>query len=529
MSYRVWGWGDAADEPRAADLEAMAPFVEQATGVLAQPPQVPAALAELPPSRHLAGLPTSLRALASDDPVDRARHGIGRSYRDLARAMAGRIDHPPDLVLRPRDEEDVTAVLDWAGDAGIPLIPFGGGSSVVGGVEPRGLPAAVSLDLSRLAGLVEVDAGSRAVRLRAGTFGPAAEQALAPHGLTLRFYPQSFERSTVGGWLATRAAGHFSTRLTHIDDLVEQVRAVTPVGVWESRRLPGSGAGPSPDRMLLGSEGTLGVVTEAWLRAQPRPTHRWAATLAAPDLAAGGRAVRSLVHAGLLPATCRLVDSGEAALTGTLATGEAVLVLGLESLGAPLEQEAEFALGLCRDAGLRVVEAAHVRPAGGAATDRGGAGQAWRSTFVRAPYLREQLMLLGVLVETLETAITWDRFEALVAEVTAATTLALRRVCGGGRVTCRLTHVYADGCAPYFTVFAPARRGSEVAQWDEVKAAAGEAILAAGGTITHHHAVGRDHRPWYDRQRPDPFALALAGAKAAVDPAGILNPGVLLG
>ncbi|MCW2608571.1 MAG: linked oxidase domain protein [Frankiales bacterium] len=517
-SYAVWGWGTPDDEPRHADLEALAPFVQQSTGVAVQEPQRPAALQELAPSRRLPDLPAPLRALASDAPADRLRHGLGRSYRDLVRGIGGEVPSPADLVLRPRDEADVVAVLDWAGSTGVPLVPFGGGSSVVGGVEPTGLDAPVSLDLGLLAGLVEVDATSRAVLLRAGTFGPAAEEALKPHGLTLRFYPQSFERSTVGGWVATRAAGHFSTRLTHVDDLVESVRAVTPSGTWESRRLPGSGAGPSPDRLLLGSEGTLGVVTQAWLRAQPRPAHRWAATLAAPSFAAGAQAVRALVQAGLSPATCRLVDPGESALTGTLATGEAALVLGLESLRVPLQAEAEVALEVCRDAGLRVVEAG----------DRGEAGQAWRSTFVRAPYLREQLVLLGVLVETFETACTWDRLDALVAGVTAAVTDALQRVCGGGAVTCRLTHVYPDGAAPYFTVLAPARRGSEVAQWDEVKAAASEALAAHGGTITHHHAVGRDHRPWYDAQRPEPFAVALRAAKAALDPAGVLNPGVLL-
>ena len=228
--------------------------------------------------------------------------------------------------------------------------------------------------------------------------------------------------------------------------------------------------------------------------------------------------MRVLLQAGLLPATCRLLDPAEAALTGTMTTGEAALVLGFESLIAPVEVESALALELCRGEGLRVHESG----------SRGAAGQAWRSSFLRAPYLRESLLLLGVLVETFETAVTWDRFDALVASVTAATTDALRRVCGGGRVTCRLTHAYADGCAPYFTVLAPTRRGSEVAQWDDVKAAASEALSAAGGTITHHHAVGRDHRPWYDQQRPDPFALALAGAKSALDPAGILNPGVLL-
>ena len=517
-SYAVWGWGGPDDEPQAAELAEAGPLVTAATGIEVQPPETPAPVPELPRSRRLAGLPPSLRDLASDEPVDRARHGTGRAYRDLVRGLRGQVDSPPDLVLRPRTERDVVDVLDWASGSDVPVVPFGGGTSVVGGVEPRGLDAAVSLDLGRLSGLLEVDAVSRAVRLGAGTLGPDAESALSPHGLTLRFYPQSFERSTVGGWVATRAAGHFSARLQHVDDLVESVRAVTPTGVWESRRLPGSGAGPSPDRMLLGSEGTLGVVTSAWLRAQPRPAHRWAATLAAPDLATGARAVRALLQAGLQPATCRLVDAAESALTGTLATGEAALVLGLESLALPLEAEAQMALEVCRDAGLRVVEA-------GA---RGAAGEAWRSTFVRAPYLREHLVLLGVLVETFETAVTWERFDALVESVRSATAAALAEVCGGGTVTCRVTHAYPDGAAPYFTVFAPARRGSEVAQWDEVKAAASDALQAAGGTITHHHAVGRDHRPWYDRQRPDAFARALSGAKAAVDPRGVLNPGVLL-
>jgi alkyldihydroxyacetonephosphate synthase len=516
MSYAVWGWGSPADEPTAADLDAVAPLVAASTGIAVQPPETSAPL--LPLRAPRCALPDTLAPLASVDAVDRARHGIGRAYRDLVRALRGQVTDVPDAVVRPRHEQDVVDVLDWAASAGVAVIPFGGGSSVVGGVEPRGLDRAVSLDLSQLTGLIEVDGTSRAVRLQAGTLGPAAEAALAPHGLTLRFYPQSFERSTVGGWVATRAAGHFSTGPTHIDDLVESVRAVTPAGTWESRRLPGSGAGPSPDRLLLGSEGSLGVITEAWLRVQPRPRHRWAAT-AAGSWDQGVLAARSITQSGLRPAACRLLDPVEARLSGTRQTGEAVLVLGLESLHAPLDAEAAALLELVADAGLTLLEAG----------DRGETGQAWRSTFVRAPYLRESLVLLGVLVETFETAITWDRLPAFVAAVTTATEHALRRVCGGGSVGCRFTHAYPDGAAPYFTVLAPARRGSEVAQWDEVKEAASEAVLAAGGTITHHHAVGRDHRPWYDGQRPDLFAAALSGAKAAVDPTGVMNPGVLLG
>ena len=517
-TYSIWGWGEAGSEPRQDELEAFGPNVETLLGFPAQAPERPVPPPPLPAPRVAA--PRALLPVASDEPLDSARHGLGRSYRDLVRGLRGHIDHPPDLVLRPRDEAELAAALEWAGQAGVALVPFGGGTSVVGGVEPAvgdAFAGVASLDLGGMAGVAEVDPVARAARIRAGTLGPRAEDELGRHGLTLRFYPQSFERSTVGGWLATRAAGHFSTRTTHVDDLVESVRMLTPAGVYESRRLPGSGAGPSPDRLVLGSEGTLGVITEAWLRVQPRPAERASATVAFGSFAAGTAAVRGLVQAGLAPAACRLVDAAEATMTGTLAGGDTALVLGFESVGVPVGQDLARALELCAEGGGR--------PLGDGG---GGAGGAWRASFVRAPYLRDRLVLLGVLVETFETAVTWDRLDGLVDGVGETVRDALKRICGGGLVTCRLTHVYPDGAAPYFTVLAPARRGSELAQWAEVKAAAAEAVLAAGGTITHHHAVGRDHRPWYDRQRPEPFALALRAAKQVLDPAGILNPGKLL-
>jgi alkyldihydroxyacetonephosphate synthase len=524
-TYGVWGWGKTpADQPNETDLAALAPLASELLGTPIEAPIMPAPLRPLPVDRVAARLPAALATIASSDDADRARHGVGRSYRDVVRAIDGVVEHVPDAVLRPADEAQITTVLDWCATNNVAVVPFGGGTSVVGGVEPNvgeQWSGVVSLDLERLCGVIEVDATSRAARVRAGTLGPTLEDDLRSHSLTARFYPQSFERSTVGGWVATRAAGHFSTGPTHIDDLVESVRAVTPTGTWESRRLPGSGAGPSPDRLMLGSEGILGVVTEAWIRVQPRPTHRWSATYAAADFNVGLAAVRAITQSGLRPATCRLIDAGEATVTGTLATGEAPLVVGLESWHSPLDSDAAAVTEMCGDHGLRLVE-------GGVARAEGGAGESWRSSFLRAPYLREQLVLLGLVVETFETATTWDRVASLVAEVTSRTTAALREVCGGGTVTCRLTHVYPDGAAPYFTVIAPGRRGSELAQWDAVKAAASEAILASGGTITHHHAVGRDHRPWYDAQRPEQFAHALRGAKNAIDPVGILNPGVLV-
>ncbi len=367
---------------------------------------------------------------------------------------------------------------------------------------------------------------SRAARIQAGVLGPSLNAQLADHGLTLRHFPQSFEYSTLGGWIATRAGGHFATVWTHIDDLVESVRAVTPRGIWSSRRLPGSGAGPSPDRILIGSEGTLGVITEAWIRVHERPGHKLSAGVAFDSFAAGAEAVRALSQSGLNPANCRLLDRAESELTGAGDGATATLVLGFESAHLPVDGLMEQGLELARDHGGR--------------TDEQGAGSregrdpvsSWRDAFLGAPYLRDTLVACGVLSETFETAITWDRFAEFHATVTETAHRALAEASGGGptkaKLMCRFTHVYPDGAAPYFTVLAPARRGSEVGQWDQVKAAVSEALIDAGGTITHHHAVGRDHRPWYDRQRPQPFAEALRAAKRALDPAALLNPGVLI-
>lgn len=456
-------------------------------------------------------------AFASTDPLDRAAHAHGKAFRDVVRNLHAEFPHTPDAVLRPRTEADVVDVLDWASGETVAVVPYGGGSSVVGGVEPRFDGPSVSLDLSALDQVLEVDPVSRAARIQAGAFGPHLEAQLKPHDVTLRHFPQSFEFSTLGGWLATRAGGHFATLYTHIDDLVESLRVVTPAGVSESRRLPGSGAGPSPDRMFLGSEGTLGVITEAWVRVHARPRWRAQAAVRFTSWPSAVAATRAIAQAALYPANCRLLDPTEAFLNaGTDAPG-GVLVLAFESADHPVDAALERAVQLCREHG------GEPRP-----REQGDTSGDWRSSFVRMPYQRDALARMGMIVETFETATTWDRFDALHAAVTAAAQDAIARVAGAGVVTCRFTHVYPDGPAPYYGIYAAGRWGSTLAQWDEIKAAVSEAIAAAGGTITHHHAVGRDHRPWYDRQRPEPFAAALRAAKGALDPAGILNPGVLV-
>jgi alkyldihydroxyacetonephosphate synthase len=524
-----WGWGWADEQPSHDEVRAAAGGLAQHLGFGAREPERPLPLEriELPASR-LAPPPAALAEICTSDRDERVRHAYGRAYRDVVRGFRGRIDHAPDVVARPRDDEEVERVLAWAADAGAAVIPFGGGTSVVGGVEARvggRYAGAVALSLAALDRVLEVDAVSGAARIQAGALGPDLEAQLAPHGLTLRHFPQSFQLSTLGGWIATRAGGHFATGETHVDDLVESVRAITPVGAWESRRLPGSGAGPSPDRLLLGSEGTLGVITEAWVRVRSKPRERASRAVRFADGASGAAAVRAVVQAGLAPSNCRLVDAREAALTFAGDGSHALLVLGFESAGAGrvVEERMAAALALCAEHGGAWGEPARGAPAGA------GAVGAWREAFLRAPYLRDTFVAMGVLSETFETAITWERFDAFCEAVKAATRAAVREVTGAeGIVTCRVTHAYPDGAAPYFTVLAPARRGEEVAQWDAIKRVAADAVLAGGGTITHHHAVGRDHRPWYDAQRPEPFAAALRGAKAAVDPAGILNPGVLI-
>ena len=476
--------------------------------------------------------PASLSHLFRTDPHERVSHALGKAYRDVVRGFRGQIQHPPDLVAFPATEREVESVLGWCADEGLAAIPYGGGTSVVGGVEPRvgdAFQGAVTIDLRRLDRVLEVDDVSLAARIQAGATGPELENQLRGLGLTLRHFPQSFELSTLGGWVATRAGGHFATLDTHIDDLVESVRAITPGGAWESRRLPGSGAGPSPDRLLLGSEGILGVITEAWVRVRERPRWKLSVGVAFDSFAGGAGAVRELSQSGLNPSNCRLLDPSESELTHAGQPGKAVLVLGFESAHHPVEGLMETAVQAARDHGGDPGEVK------GSESREDPVG-AWRHAFLAAPYLRDTLVACGVLSDTFETAITWERFPEFHSRVMESARRAIADACGAApdgpgspRLSCRFTHVYPDGPAPYYTVLCPARRGGEVEQWDEVKAAVSETVIDAGGTITHHHAVGRDHRPWYDRQRPEPFAEALRAAKRALDPAGVLNPGVLIG
>jgi alkyldihydroxyacetonephosphate synthase len=443
-----WGWGYEDEQATVAQMREAAPGMAAYLGMGSAEIEEPVPLADVALPAPRVQVPPGLATIADASTYGRAAHAMGKSYRDVVRGFRGRFDHPPDVVLHPRDERDVEAALEWAAGANVAVVPYGGGTSVVGGVEcPAGrFDGVATLDLTALDRVLEVDETSRAARIQAGASGPVLEEQLGSHGLTMRFYPQSFELATLGGWIATRAGGHFATVWTHIDDVVESVRAITPDrGVWESRRLPGSGAGVSPDRMLLGSEGTLGVITEAWVRVQPRPAHRSGQGVVFGSFAAGAEAVRELSQSGLNPANCRLIDPAEAKLTGAGDGSGTLLVLGFETtheggqgfVDAGLAQ----ALAICREHGGTWEE----RPAAGAGSSDGDAVGAWRSAFLRAPYLRDTFVAMGVLSETFETAITWDAFPAYHAAVTGA----VREALGGvGQVSCRFTHVYPDRTSP---------------------------------------------------------------------------------
>jgi alkyldihydroxyacetonephosphate synthase len=468
--------------------------------------------------------PASLAAICTTDTYERALHAHSKGFTDSLRVMLNQFASAPDVVAYPTSEAEVAAVLDWAGGAGAVLIPFGGGSSVCGGVTPPsdGRPV-VTLNLSKLDKVLEIDRASRAARIQAGVFGPALENQLRPHKLTLRHFPQSFEYSTLGGWIATRSGGHFATLYTHIDDFVESLRVVTPAGTLESRRLPGSGAGPSPDRMFIGSEGILGVITEAWMRLQDRPSFRAGGAVRFKDFFSAAHALRALSQTGLYPSNCRILDPQEAFNTGAADGSVAIMVLAFESADHPVDAWMNRALEVVRDHGGTLEAEA------GPDAHREGAAGLWRNAFIRMPYAREFLTPRAIINDTFETAITWDRFETFHDSIKAATEKAIRDVTGRpGQVTCRFTHVYPDGPAPYFSFHALGRHGAMLEQWQAIKNAASDAVIEGGGTITHHHAVGREHRPWYDRQRPDLFAAALKAAKATLDPRGMMNPGVLI-
>jgi alkyldihydroxyacetonephosphate synthase len=536
---RWWGWGEdgaAAHLPESASGLLRAELAADGSA-----PKRPALGDVRLPQPSLDGQVRSrLEAVVGkenvlDDREARVAHAVGRSYPDLVRLRAGDAGSAPDLVVLPGSAAEVAAVLEACSDAHVAVVPFGGGTSVVGGVEPvrQGFAGAISLDLRRLHRVIDVDARSLTATLEAGLTGPAAEDALAGHGLTLGHFPQSFEFSTVGGWVATRSAGQASTGYGRIDELVEGLRCVTPAGELTVPALPASAAGPALRELLVGSEGVLGVICEATLRVRPVPAERRYEGWSFRTFGEGLEAFRVMEQAGASPDVARLSDREETRLSMAMA-GEGGLAgrLGRSYLRARGHENGVLAIlgfeGEADDLERRRLRTAALLRAGGGISLGRAPGNAWLRTRYAAPYLRDELLDRGIMAETLETATSWSKLEDVHGAVAAALRDSLAE--GGTRplVMCHVSHLYPSGASLYFTFLARQQHDDPLGQWRAAKTAASEAIVAAGATITHHHAVGRDHAPWLRAEVGELGLELLRAAKERLDPAGIMNPGKLL-
>jgi alkyldihydroxyacetonephosphate synthase len=530
-----WGWGDPAIEPEL-DSEALAVLRER----IGEPEAWPLAAAvdrfALPDPEPLPRklIDAVAEANVFEGAEDRLRHATGRGYADLARLRGGRLEAAPDAVLLPADAGAVRRVLEICAAEGIAVVPFGGGTSVVGGVEPlRGAHGRlVSLDLARLRE-VEVDRRSLTARLGAGLRGPEAEAALGAEGVVLGHYPQSFEYATIGGFAATRSAGQASSGYGRFDDLVTAVRLTAPAGDLSTLETPHTAAGPSLRELVIGSEGSFGVIPEVTVRVRPRPRQRRYEAWIAESFEAGAEIVRALAQGPGLPDVIRVSDEEETevslALSGPRGAagalfggylglrrkrGGCLMIVGLEGEEESIARRRALAVRALRR--------------GGAAYLGQSAGRSWEHGRYQGPYLRDTLMGMGAMVETLETSHTWARLAELYAAVGGAIHASLEGQGTPGLVFCHLSHAYADGASLYFTFISRARRGAEIEQWQAVKRAACEAIVASGGTITHHHAVGRDHAPYMKAEVGGTGIETLRAIKERLDPTAIMNPGKLV-
>lgn len=520
----LWsGWG-LPERRVELDVRVRA-LLKQALGLSDQgTPAVPAEKVHLPDSR----LDSECRAVLAGllgarqvrlDRAARLLHLGGKSTPDLLRIRTGMVAAAPDAVVLPGTHDEVLAVLGACAQRAIAVVPFGGGTSVVGGVEPISgeLSAVIALDLRRLDALVSVDRESMTATLQAGMRALDAERLLAAHGLSLGHFPQSYEHATIGGFAATRSAGQASTGYGRFDEMVIALRVATPSGTIALGRAPASAAGPDLRQLFLGSEGTLGVITEVTVRVHPVPAQVVDEAWTFADFATAAAVLRELAQRGLLPAVARVSDEAETFVNLTLEGQDP-----LPGCTATLSYEGAASAVVARRAAVGEVAHAH-----GAARLAGPLADHWRTSRYQAPYLRDALLDAGALVETLETATSWSNLARLYAAVRDALTVSLVGAGTPPLVLCHISHVYTSGASLYFTVACRAA-ADPLAQWSAAKFAAGEAIVASGATITHHHAVGTEHRRWMTAEIGDLGVAVLRAVKAAVDPAGILNPGKLI-
>lgn len=526
----VGHWG--VPEHPVALRESARRFLRQRLGVPAPRPRLPLDQVRLPDSRLRGSELAALSAVTRIETDRRARLGcaIGSSLLDYLAVREGRVP-APDAVARPTSHEEVLSLLRACSDLGIAVVPFGGGTSVVGGVTPLdgGRSAVVSVSLDGMAQLLSVDGESMTATVQPGITGPVLERLLDTRGLMWGHLPQSWERATIGGYLATRSAGQASSGYGRSDELAEDVLVATPVGELRVGRAPSSAAGPDLRQLVLGSEGALGIITEATLRVRRQPRYRRYEALMFPDFASGAAAFRALAQADLNATVMRLSDDDETettlALSGPAGPALAALrgYLRLRGIGGGALAIMGWE-GVSPRATAARRSAAHVAMrAHGAVPLGSAAGEAWRRHRFDGPYLRDVLLDAGYIVETLETATHWSGLAALHRAVGDA----LRAALESPIVFCHISHVYPTGASLYFTAVAAAQE-DRAAQWRRAKQAASDAVIEHGGTITHHHAVGTDHLPWLGRELGEQGVALLRAAKRALDPAGILNPGKLV-
>jgi alkyldihydroxyacetonephosphate synthase len=512
-----WGWGDPRRE-RALSPE-LRRLLDSTFGA-ARRDWPPGELADVRlPEPALAGSAREqLQAIVGIENVRadreaRVRHTRGRSTVDLLRLRAGDGGDAPDAVVLPGSHEQVLAVLRLCSELQLAVVPFGGGTSVVGGLAParesRG--PAVALDLRRLDRLLELDETSRVARLQAGLRGPEAEALLLKRGYTIGHHPQSFEYATIGGFAATRSSGQASAGYGRFDERVVGLTVATPRGTIELGRAPRSAAGPDVRQLFLGSEGAFGVITAVAVEVSRAPAARAYEGWRFGSFADGAAGLRRLAQDGPTPAVLRLSDEAETALGASGGPG-CLAIVGYEGDADAVARRRRAVATVLRELGAR---------------PEPGAGEAWLADRDEAPYLRDALLDAGVLTETVETASFWSKLPALYRAVGDALLGALGAQGAPAAVLCHISHVYPSGASLYFTA-ACAMQEDPLAQWRAAKAAASDAIIAAGGTITHHHGVGTDHRAWLEREAGPLPTGALRAAKAELDPAGILNPGVLV-
>jgi len=516
-------WGDpAAAIPLPEDVRGL---IELAFGLderaAVEAPDLPAGTLE-------ESLLVGLRAIVGDDQVlvddeTRRRRTRGKSTPDLLRARAGDFTDAPDAVVRPDSHDQIVALLAHAVEHRIAVVPFGGGTCVTGGLAARrdGYAGLVSLDLVRMKRLLAVDEISMTATLEPGLRGPEAEALLAEHDLTLGHYPQSFEFASIGGFAATRSSGQSSAGYGRFDAMVVGLTAATPSGELTLGSSPANAAGPDLRQLLLGSEGAFGVITSVTVRVRRTPEVKTYDGWRWPSFSDGAAAMRTLAQAGLLPTVIRLSDESETAINlarpdalaneqgGGAAAGGCLMIAGFEGTPAQVASKHDAVTAMLTGLG---------------GTDLGEEpGQSWVHGRFNAPYLRDSLLDVGVLVETLETATFWSNLDRLYADVTGALEVSLP----GAMVLCHISHVYETGASLYFTVAAKAG-DDPLAQWQVAKTAASDAMIDAGATITHHHAVGTDHKPWLAREIGPVGVQALRAVKDSLDPTGVLNPGVLI-